>query len=775
MEIGTQCVMQADYSQALAYVTALTGDPSTVIDWRAIHDKQKDVPAHNARGTLADCWQWLCSYNTNGYGIFCIVNETNGQGVHAENVTAIRAHFVDLDNLNAMENLARACAWYPLPSFSVQSSPNKAHVYWPVQRYMNASFFTSIQRKLITLFNADPVIHDLPRVMRVPGFYHCKGAPVLVTCSALPGYAVGRVDASILDVALAGVTAHESGGERHALGDPALAAPSIEWIKYALENVDPNNLDRGEWIALTCAVKQAGWTLADARTLFDLWSSWCARYSANDTGENLKQWNSIRNTELGWQSIVRRVPAVHAHITLGASRVATTTSNAVTTPVIEMPAPPVADCSGEILTDREQQEYFKGCAFVARMGEILTPSGRLMNSNKFNATYGGKKFIIDQQAKLTNEPWQAATRSTLWTIPKVDHLRFVPSRPTGEIISDELGRKGVNTYVPAKIRLVAGDPSPFLHHLTAMFPVESDRKILLDFLAHNAKYPGYKIPWAPLIQSAEGVGKGAIKTLLRHVIGGPYIHFPNAQELIESGSKFNAWMRAKLFILVDEIKVDERRDMIEVLKPMISEKEIEIQGKGHDQDKEDNYSNWCFFSNYKDAIPVNKNARRFAIFYSAIQSREDLIARGMGEEYFNNFYNWLNADGAAIMANYLQQYPIECGAIPMRAPDTSSTVEALRQSRGPMEQLILDGIEDGTPGFRGGYVSSIAATNRLKAMTGKSVAHNTIAKILEALGYVPIGRAERAYFAEDATARATLYATRADMSVSGFGVTQGYT
>jgi len=258
-------------------------------------------------------------------------------------------------------------------------------------------------------------------------------------------------------------------------------------------------------------------------------------------------------------------------------------------------------------------------------------------------------------------------------------------------------------------------------------------------------------------------------------MGGPYVHFPNAKEMVESGSKFNAWMRAKLFILVDEIKVDERRDMIEVLKPMISEEEIEIQGKGVDQDKEDNYSNWAFFSNFKDAIPVNKNGRRFATFYSAIQSFDDLIARGMDENYFNQFYYWLDhGGGKEIVAHYLLNYPIERGSIPMRAPVTSSSSAAIRYSRGPIEQMILDAIEDQLPGFRGGWVSAAAVINRLKATGSKSVSIKTIGAILEALQFFEIGRSVRPYFAEDANNRSQLFNVDRAANVAEYGRWQGY-
>lgn len=781
-----------DYGSASAYIDALTANQSAsaLIDWRAIHDTDKARPAIPFRGTLPDCWQSIIHYNNAGYGIFAVVNELDGYGRELVNVRSIRAHFVDLDNLSAQQNYERAAQWFPAPSFAVQTSPGKFHVYWPVVSYVGNDFYTLTQRKLRQYFDGDKSVIDPTRVMRVPGTYHHKGEPHLVTCWTLPGYGYVTSGEQLAE-ALQAVNVIDGGnGGRRPLGDPELSAPSLDWLRYALSQVDPNKFNRDEWISFTSAFKQAGWLHAGADELFNIWSEWCSTYEHNDLGENLKQWNSIRETEIGWPSIQRRVPAILAMQKFkgevhtipqtfdNAAGAASMAGNAVAITVPPMPdlsQPPAGDCRGEILTDQEQRQWFKGCTFVARFGEILDESGRMMNATKFNGNYGGKKFIIDGVGKMTNEPWQAATRSTLWTVPKVDHIRFVPTRAPGDVIVDELGRKGINTYKPADIEAIPGDVALFLHHMQLMIPDTTDREMLLAFLAHNAKFPGYKIPWAPLLQSAEGVGKGVLKRVMRHVMGGPYVHFPNAQELIESGSKFNAWMRAKLFILVDEIKVDERRDMIEVLKPMISEAEIEIQGKGHDQDKEDNYSNWAFFSNYKDAIPINKNGRRFAIFYSAIQSLDDLKRRNMGEDYFNRLYGWLDREGGVQnVAHWLLQHPIERGTIPMRAPDTSSTREAMRQSRGPVEQAILDGIEDQLQGFRGGWVSVLGVMARLRALGMKQPAAKTVTSILEGLGYFHIGRSPRAFFQESAHEKSQLYNVLRDADVSTFGKWQGY-
>jgi len=388
---------------------------------------------------------------------------------------------------------------------------------------------------------------------------------------------------------------------------------------------------------------------------------------------------------------------------------------------------------------------------------------------------GGKYFIIDSNAKSTDEPWKAATRSTLWQIPKVDHIRFLPDLAFGENVVDEMGRTGINSYKPVSPVLVEGDISPYLYHLAALIPVESDQIELHRYFAHNIKFPGYKIPWAPMIQSSQGAGKGVFKLLMQHAMGMSYTYFPNAKELAESGSKFNGWMLNKLFILADEIKVDDRRDMIEILKPMISEIVIEVQKKGIDQVMADNFANWLFFSNFKDAIPANKNERRWAYFFSAIQSKIDLHHRGMDAAYFKRLYDWLrNEQGVEKITSYYMNYPIEKGEISQRAPDTSSTEEALRISLSPMEQLILEAVEDELPGFRGGWVSSLAVLARIKATGARRISARAITSICEDLGYYNRGRCARSYFQEDPNIRATLYSIDPNAEMHQYGFLQGY-
>lgn len=772
-----------DTNQTQWFIHTLTGDVNTIMDWRAIHDTNKALPAHNFRGSLSQMLPTLTDYNNRGYGIFCTINQLDGAGRELTNIQFIRAHMLDLDDpITAQANYERAVAGGA--NFAVQTSPGKFHLYWKVQPYTGNEFFTLIQRKLAQMYGGDRSIIDSTRVMRVPGFIHSKGEPFLV--SAWPLAAIDNVwTAEQMQQALAGVNVVDFISTRSPLGTPEMAAPSLDWLRFALTLANPNDMDRAEWLSFSAAFKQSGWSHATDDQLFDIWSAWCGQYAGNDVGENRKLWASIKDSEVGWKSIERRT-TVGAYLMFGfkeppASKPAPQTApSSVETPpaasVVPTDNKPVSgDPFGEILSEYECKEWFKDCYFVEQHGKIFSKSARFMNATQFNGKFGGKAFIISSVGKTTDEPWKAALRSTCWTIPKVDHVRFLPDRPPFEIINDELNRPGLNTYIPANIDARPGDISRFFDWFNRIFPDKGDQKLLFDYMAHCVKYLGYKIQYAPLIQSAEGIGKTIFKIIFAHALGTMYVYSPKAPELVKSGSTFNAWQRGRLMILVDEIKIDERRELIEILKPMITDNRIEIQGKGVDQDMEDNAANWLFFSNFKDAIPVDKNGRRYPIFYSCLQSKADILAAGMDKEYFIGLFRWLREEGGVqAITHWLLNYDIKRGDLPVSAPDTSSQKEAISISRSPLECVIADCINDGVPGFRGGYVSAAAVIVKSKGAGIRQPNVRVVQNCLEKMGLVHIGRSVRAYMQEDVNNRSEIYGTLSTLKVEDYGRAQGY-
>ena len=385
-----------------------------------------------------------------------------------------------------------------------------------------------------------------------------------------------------------------------------------------------------------------------------------------------------------------------------------------------------------------QLEHFKGCVYIQDLHRVFTPSGAMLKSEQFNATYGGYVFQLDETGdKTTRKAWEAFTESQIVRYPKANALCFRPALPTGTLIQEE-GRVLVNTYVPIDTARAQGDVTPFLQHLQHVLPVEGDRAILVAYMAACVQYKGVKFQWAPLLQGAPGNGKTLFTRCVAEAVGNRYTHFPKASDI---DNKFNAWLMNKLFIGVEDIVVpDHKREVIEALKPMITNDRIEMQAKGADQIVADNYANFILNMNPRDGLRKDRNDRRFCVFYTAQQSADDIIRDGMGGDYFPNLYNWLRREGYAIVANYLATYPIPDELNPAgachRAPITSSTEEAVTASMGSIEQEILEAIEEGRPGFAGGWISSKAVERLLQSQRmERAIPRNKRRDLLQSLGY----------------------------------------
>jgi hypothetical protein len=111
--------------------------------------------------------------NIIGAGIYICVNETNGKGRKATDIVKIRACFADFDDPNA-----KMPEFKIQPSMVVESSPNKFHVYF-FSDNIPIDGFVGLQKAIIYNCVSDPKVHDLPRIMRVPGFFHNKNKPFM--------------------------------------------------------------------------------------------------------------------------------------------------------------------------------------------------------------------------------------------------------------------------------------------------------------------------------------------------------------------------------------------------------------------------------------------------------------------------------------------------------------------------------------------------------------------------------------------------------------------
>jgi hypothetical protein len=399
----------------------------------------------------------------------------------------------------------------------------------------------------------------------------------------------------------------------------------------------------------------------------------------------------------------------------------------------------------QYLTIQEQLTRFQHCVYISSLHRALLPNGMVLKPEQFNVVMGGYEFAMQSDgAKSTKLAWEAFTQNRAAWFPQVECMAFRPDKAPG-LIEVREGLRYVNAYVPANVVEVEGDVSPFLDLLARQLPVERDRRIMLSFMAAVVQHIGHKFQWAPVLQGVQGNGKTFFMQAVAYCVGERYSHFPNPADL---GNKFNPWLENKLFIGVEEIYTKDKMELAEALKPLITNRRIEIQGKGRDQVTGDNMANFMLSTNHKDGVRKTENDRRYSVFYTAQQDRSDLTRDGMTSPYFPNLYKWARGGGYAAIAYYLRRYAIEDAFNPAgacdTAPDTSSTVEAMQESLGGIEQEVVEAIGQGRAGFRGGWISSTALTHLLRDIGAVRYIHiNKRRELLNSLGFVIHPRLDR--------------------------------
>jgi hypothetical protein len=110
----------------------------------------------------------LQALNNQGAGIFVCINQTLGNKRKCEDITGLRAFWIEADRPGT-----------PLPKlepqFVIESSQGKHHSYFLLDDApIEAGLWESVQQKLVDDYGSDPNAKDRARVLRLAGSYHMK-------------------------------------------------------------------------------------------------------------------------------------------------------------------------------------------------------------------------------------------------------------------------------------------------------------------------------------------------------------------------------------------------------------------------------------------------------------------------------------------------------------------------------------------------------------------------------------------------------------------------
>lgn len=261
-----------DLETAKAFLLALDQEAYAFTFFAGDDLKQGRKPQqmHGEFPALADR---LAALNNRAYGIFVAVNRTNLRGRKLSDITGVRAVWQEDD-----DGFTGALPLYP--SIIVQSSPGKFHRYWSADG-LTREQHEGVMARLVQDYGSDKAAKDLARVLRLPGFYHCKAEPRMVELVEANGliYEAAEVLAAfppIVDMA-------EPRPSR-----PIPKTDETEQVRAALRYVPAENYD--EWYRIGAALKNG---LGDAgRALWDEWASSAGpkfKMRAQD-----RKWNEIK-------------------------------------------------------------------------------------------------------------------------------------------------------------------------------------------------------------------------------------------------------------------------------------------------------------------------------------------------------------------------------------------------------------------------------------------------------------------------------------------------
>jgi hypothetical protein len=278
----------------------------------------------------------------------------------------------------------------------------------------------------------------------------------------------------------------------------------------------------------------------------------------------------------------------------------------------------------------------------------------------------------------------AAARS----MRKFDKMDFLPEQP-------EFVGAVYNTWRPSDLKPQEGDPAIFLEHMAYMFEDEMERNMVLNYLAWCVQNPAEKPNFALVIKGKQGTGKSFIGQVMERIFGPHNTGRPMNASI---QSQFNGWARNVKLVVIEELMVKGRVDLMNHLKPMVTDPIIEINEKYQPSQKVTNTCIILAFTNHDDALPVEDDDRRYAIAISEAFPRED--------EYYRRLFSWAEKEGGdAIIWDYLKKRDIGNFNGKGRAPTSASKNEMREAARTDYDAKWLHLYQSGLPPFHGQYVA----------------------------------------------------------------------
>lgn len=280
----------------------------------------------------------------------------------------------------------------------------------------------------------------------------------------------------------------------------------------------------------------------------------------------------------------------------------------------------------------------------------------------------------------------------------------------------------------------AGDWSLMQEHIRRV--LANGDEVYADFILKWAAWaiqnPGEPAEVALVLRGGRGSGKGIFARAIKHLFGQHGLQVNSPAQLT---GRFNAHLRDCCLLFADEAIVPGDKSAESVLKGLITEPELTIEGKGVNLVQARNRLHVIMASNEEWVVPAGIDERRFAVFEVSGKHAQD-------GDYFKAIADQLRAGGLAAMLHDLQSMDL-CNWHPRRnIPQTEALYAQKAATVTGIDAVFLDLLRAGDiPARRWvGYDRPFVSTSDLQEyaqtrLRRDDITLNAVNKLMRDMGF----------------------------------------